>query len=151
MASTIRSSIESLGEAISEAAHPKQYPINRDIAQSEHGLDVRTSLLPGVGQGLFAVRKFKKGDPIGSFAGKVLKEEKVKRLSQEEREFVLTGFVNNMSVDASRDSNMLTRYIRESAEQNLNAEFVRMPKEYVAVVVATRDIEAGEEIYAKHS
>lgn len=142
--------IDRVTHLIADAMHPHEYPLNRDIA-IEHGLDVRASTLGGVGDGLYAAKKFKKGDPIGSYAGHVVSEERAKRLSAEQRQYVLDGFVNNMSVDAHRDANMLTRYIREHPNESmLNCEFVRRPHEYIAIAYATRDIEVGEEIYAVH-
>mmetsp|Transcript_10917 Transcript_10917/g.28355 ORF Transcript_10917/g.28355 Transcript_10917/m.28355 type:complete len:149 (-) Transcript_10917:310-756(-) len=133
------------------AMTPHAYPLDRHLAEA-NGFDVRESRLPGAGQGLFAMKHFKAGDPIGTFAGHVVPEERVKRMSQEEREFVLGGFVNNKSVDATRNLNVLTRYIRDNSDQSaLNAKYMRLPKEYIAVVVATRDIEPGEEIYASRA
>lgn len=130
---------------------PPSAPYDRYAAHRQ-GLDVRDSLLPGAELGLFAMRAFERGRTITTYHGRVLHLKEVLRLSAAEREAVMSGFGMDTYVDAGRDMNVLARYVNDPFEPHaVNAEFVRVLPEHRALLVATRDIEPGEEIYASSS
>ena len=65
--------------------------------------------------------------------------------------YVMGGFGVNSFVDASKSYDAAARYVNDNFDPGrLNARFDRRPAEYRALLVATRDIAPGEEIYASY-
>uniref|UniRef100_A0A7S0LDV9 SET domain-containing protein n=1 Tax=Coccolithus braarudii TaxID=221442 RepID=A0A7S0LDV9_9EUKA len=114
-----------------------------------HGIEVRQSLIPNSGDGLFATRGFAAGETIGEYYGQVLTLLQAHRL--EHRDYLMGGFGINAHVDARFAMDAPARYINDHFDQTkLNARFEKLKPKRRALAVATRDIRAGEEIYASY-
>mmetsp|Transcript_25742 Transcript_25742/g.66589 ORF Transcript_25742/g.66589 Transcript_25742/m.66589 type:complete len:191 (+) Transcript_25742:13-585(+) len=139
-----------LPRALVHTKAQRDAPLDVDAAHNR-GLDVRESLIPGAGLGLFATRSFARGETICEYTGRVLTLRQILRMSVPEREYVMGGFGLNTFVDAGPDANMLARYINDNQDDSaLNAEFVRIMYDHRALVIATRNVKPGEEIYASY-
>ncbi|CAK0835934.1 unnamed protein product [Prorocentrum cordatum] len=111
------------------------------------GLEVRASLIPGAGRGLFAARAFGEGDLLCVYSGTPVPLAQVVR-REVSTDYLMGGF-GLYSVDASAHPEVLARYINDHPEGGRrNARFVKLKQQRRALVLASRAIAAGEEIYA---
>lgn len=113
------------------------------------GLEVKDSAIPRAGSGLFATRRFAAGELICVYSGTVLKM--AERISNAlSSDYVMGGFAM-YAIDAGPHPEVLARYINDALDESrLNVAFVKQKKDRVALVVATRDIASGEELYASY-
>lgn len=113
------------------------------------GVEVRTSRIPDSGDGLFAAREFAVGDTLGEYRGRVLSLLQATRL--EDRDYLMGGFGINAHVDARFAVDAPGRYVNDHFDKKmLNAAFEKDKARKRAVLVATRRIVRGEEIYASY-
>ena len=123
-----------------------------------HALDcvaVRPSLIVAAGRGLFATAPIASGALICVYSGRVLTLKQVMELSVAERDYVMGGFGINKHVDASGETHagVFARYINDNWNVEggaPNVEFVKLRRQAKALVVASRRIEVGEELYARY-
>uniref|UniRef100_A0A7S0P2K7 SET domain-containing protein n=1 Tax=Calcidiscus leptoporus TaxID=127549 RepID=A0A7S0P2K7_9EUKA len=114
-----------------------------------HGVQVRPSLIPNAGNGLFATRRFSAGEMVGEYHGQVLTLLQATRL--EKRDYLMGGFGLNVHIDARFALNASARYINDHFDaKKINARFEKLKPQRRAIAIATRDIRAGEEIYASY-
>lgn len=114
-----------------------------------HGVEVRQSRIPNSGDGLFASRDFAAGDALGEYRGRVLTLLQAHRL--EDRDYLMGGFGINAHVDARFAVDAPARYVNDHFDKSrLNAEFHKDKARKRALLVATRPIKRGEEIYASY-
>ncbi len=120
-----------------------------DNDAEEMSLEVRTSLIPGAGMGLFTTVARQKGDWLSTYHGDVLTTREA--MSATNKDYLMR-LGKGIVVDASSISSCLARYINDSPldKSKLNSKFIKEKLEYRAKVVATRNIRAGEEIYASY-
>ncbi|KAJ8608267.1 hypothetical protein CTAYLR_007264 [Chrysophaeum taylorii] len=111
-------------------------------------VEVRRSRVADAGDGLFAKRRFKVGEVVCEYRGRVLSLVQALRLPN--RDYLMGGFGLNVHIDASEAYAVPGRYINDNDPDLLNAEFRKLPKLRKATVVAIRPIEAGDEIYAAY-
>lgn len=111
-------------------------------------LEVRKSLIEGAGQGLFARKHFRLDELICVYRGTKLSFKEL--LSRSKRDYVM--FISlNCHIDAASHPSVYARYVNDNFDENLlNARFVKLKHYAVALVVASRDIMEGEEIYAAY-
>ena len=115
----------------------------------EEGVEVRQSRIPDSGNGLFASRDFAPGEPLGEYRGRVLSLLQAHRL--EDRDYLMGGFGLNSHVDARFALDAPARYVNDHFDKSkLNAEFHKDKARKRALLVATRSIRRGEEIYASY-
>lgn len=115
----------------------------------QQGVEVRPSLIPNSGNGLFAARDFEAGEPLGEYRGRVLSLLQAHRL--EDRDYLMGGFGLNSHVDARFALDAPARYVNDNFDKSqLNAEFHKDKARKRAILVATRFIKRGEEIYASY-
>ena len=116
------------------------------------GLEVKPSTVPAAGQGLFATRPFPKGTLLCVYRGtSVSLVEAMRRKARGEHgDYVMGGFGANVRLDAGPHPEVLARYINDdlSGTPRYNVKFVKLKLEQCALVVALRDIQAGEELFA---
>lgn len=138
--------------------HVPGAPIEGTDPERDLGLEIRPSVVPGAGQGLFATRNFKAGDWIAVYFGEELSFTEVQKLSTSVgTDYVLGGFPSLKSVDA-KDSTAVARYINHNVTEDTdsrpaqpNCKFAhKSGKTMHAIAVAVRKIEAGEEIYVDY-
>ena len=121
----------------------------RVVRSWPHGVEVRLSLIPNSGYGLFASRDFAAGEELGTYRGRVLSLLQAHLL--EDRDYLMGGFGINAHVDARFALAAEGRYVNDNFDKSrLNAEFHKDKVARTARVVATRAIRAGEEIYASY-
>ena len=114
-----------------------------------HGVEVRASLILGGGDGLFASRDFAADEALGEYYGIVLSLLQATLL--EDRDYLMGGFGINAHVDARFSLNSPGRYANDHFDKSrLNARFEKDKSRRRAVLVATRPIRRGEEIYASY-
>ncbi|KAJ1460635.1 hypothetical protein M885DRAFT_478187 [Pelagophyceae sp. CCMP2097] len=111
-------------------------------------LEVRESLLPSAGEGLFATKNFEAGEAICDYRGVVLSLARAVQLPDKN---YLMGFGLNVHVDARLAFAVPGRYVNDNFDVLLiNARFEKSAPARRATLVALRDIHAGEEVYAQY-
>ena len=112
-------------------------------------LRVAPSTVKGAGEGLFATQAIAAHETIGFYRGEVLTLREALQLK--DRDYLMGGFGPNAHVDASKAFAMPGRYVNDSFDASrLNARFDKSKATRSARVVALRDVEAGEEIFASY-
>lgn len=113
-------------------------------------LEIRESLIPDAGLGLFTCEKIIKSTTICVYSGTIISLLDV--LRKEDRSYIMGGFgYGRGHIDATDHPQVAARYINDNLDPHaINARFVKDRDRMVAHVVALRDIEKGEEIYASY-
>jgi SET domain-containing protein len=112
-------------------------------------LRVAPSTIEGAGEGLFATERIAADETIGFYRGEVLTLREALQLK--DRDYLMGGFGPNAHVDASKAFAMPGRYVNDAFDASrLNARFDKSKATRSARVVALRDIEEGEEIFASY-
>jgi len=123
------------------------------LDEDESGLEVR--VLPDKGRSVFAVREFKRGDLICEYAGELvdysLGKKRELEYSQNPELGCYSYFFQYKSrrycVDATKETSRLGRLLNHSKTQNNVCTRVFPVKDIPRLIlVASRDIEAGEEL-----
>eukprot|EP00921_Rhytidocystis_pertsovi_P023692 GHVQ01037990.1.p1 GENE.GHVQ01037990.1~~GHVQ01037990.1.p1 ORF type:complete len:249 (+),score=34.90 GHVQ01037990.1:731-1477(+) len=110
-------------------------------------LEVRPSLIPGAGRGLFVLSAVPKGSVVCEYTGRRL--TLLELLRKQDRTYVMGGFGINWHIEAGPE--VMARYINDNMDTSqLNAVFQKLKTLRKALVVATRDIASGEELYATY-
>jgi hypothetical protein len=111
------------------------------------GLEVKESLLEGAGRGLFSMRKFFPGDLICVYSGELVPLVRVMR-GEVLTDYLMGGF-GLYSIDAANHPAVKARYINDNFELGShNVKFVKLKLQRRALVIALREIEPGDELYA---
>merc|ERR1719291_708583 len=113
------------------------------------GLEVRPSLVPAAGQGLFTTRRFVEGEILCVYSGVSFPSLSASS-SQDvaKKDYVMGGF-GLYSIDAADCPEVLARYINDHADSSRhNAKFVKLKRERRAVVIAIAEIAPNQEVYA---
>lgn len=105
---------------------------------------VQTSTKPGVGLGLFALTRLRKGDIIGEYTGRRLTDEEANR-EPHVSSLYLVWVCKDCYIDGSGPEGNYTRYINHCTQPN--AELVTSSRWKMARIKALRRIEPGEEIF----
>lgn len=125
----------------------KEHLESQTINPTSH-LVVKQSRLFGAGNGLYATRSFSQGDVICEYSGgRVLRTREAIQL-QDKSYLMRLGPQVYMDLI---DSSAVARYINDCrCKCCINAEFVKEPEKERALVVALRNINEGEEIFASY-
>ena len=110
----------------------------------EEDFEVRPSSIPGIGYGLFARTRIRKGDMIGHYTGKQLTEEEANSEPYVNSRY-LVWICNDWYVDAEGPRGNYTRYINHSATPN--TELLTSVRWRTAAIRALKRIEPGEELF----
>ncbi len=114
----------------------------------EVGTSIQPSLIPGAGFGLITTIPRKAGDLICTYRGKRLRTRDAMKTS-DKRYLMRLG--PQSYVDAKYCFHSPARYINDCRNENgYNIEMLKVPEEGIARVVATRDVKAGDELYARY-
>jgi len=120
-------------------------------------LEIKRSLIPGAGDGLFVKpdATIRKGTTICNYWGDLHDWESQQKLA--DRSYLLflghnsTVFKKDIFVDPRARMIVNARYINDPINvECLNCEFCRDPESLRARVVATREIEGGEELFVDY-
>lgn len=118
-----------------------------DAQKGYSGLSVEKSRL-GNFQGLFSCQYFRKGAVICRYEGSVLNTLSAFRLTDKS---YLMRLGEQKYIDNREYLHMLARYINDCINPiGHNVKFEKHPELNCAVIVATRDIFPGEELYADY-
>ncbi|XP_061673887.1 lysine methyltransferase 5Ab [Syngnathoides biaculeatus] len=118
----------------------------------EEGMQVR--VMEGKGRGVFAVRRFKKGDFVVEYHGDLLEQAEAKRREARYAQEPQTGCymyyfqyqAKTYCVDATRETGRLGRLINHSKAGNCQTKLHAIDGSPHLILVASRDIEAAEEL-----
>ena len=112
-------------------------------------LRVAPSTVKGAGEGLFATQAIAANETIGFYRGEVLTLREALQLK--DRDYLMGGFGPNAHVDARNAFAMPGRYVNDAFDASrLNARFDKSKATRSARVVALRDIEEDDEIFASY-
>lgn len=111
---------------------------------SEKDFEVRPSTIPGIGLGLFARSRLRKGDVIGHYTGLRLDEEEANSEPYVHSRY-LVWICKDWYLDAQGSFGNYTKYINHSSRPN--AELLTSTRWKVALIQALSRIEPGEEIF----
>lgn len=117
---------------------------------SDDGVCVAPSRIRGAGDGLFAARPHARGALLAVYAGAPLRTLAALRLRDKA---YLMRLGPQCYIDAREHAGVLARYINDACGRAwTNAEFEKRPEDAPprALVIAARDIDAGEEIYVDY-
>ena len=116
------------------------------------GLRVGPSTIEGAGDGLFVTRAHRAGDMLCVYRGTALTLAKVLKMSVSDRDYTVGGFGLNLHIDAKPHPHIVARFINDNfrVPGASNAKFVKIKQDKCALVVATRDLAAGEEIFISY-
>lgn len=106
--------------------------------------EVRPSTVPGIGLGLFARTRLRKGDVIGHYTGRRLTEEEANSEPYVNSRY-LVWICKDWYLDAQGNEGNYTKYINHSPEPN--AELLTNTRWKVALIQAMTRIEPREEIF----
>lgn len=112
-------------------------------------LHVKASTIEDAGKGLFTTRSFEPGEFLCVYSGTKL----TLKQARAQRDKTYTMFVGlNCHIDAFGHPDVLARYINDNLTDKsaINARFVKIRQLGVAIVVATRAINSGDEIFAEY-
>ncbi|KAJ1432752.1 hypothetical protein B484DRAFT_327129 [Ochromonadaceae sp. CCMP2298] len=118
-------------------------------ALHDANLSVRPTTLPNCDfLGLFANKSFETGDVVCRYVGDWLRTADAIRLKDKS---YLMRLGEQSYVDARPHDRVLARYINDCINQGgWNVEFVKLPEQGCALVVATRPIAAWEELFVSY-
>lgn len=102
------------------------------------------STIPGAGFGLFAGERIKKGQNISRYWGRV-----VDMNESDNSSVYLLDLEDGRGIDAIDSMDCPARYANDARGEGNNAQFVHSSGVYI-YMVATRDIEEGEEIFVDY-
>ena len=109
---------------------------------------VDVSTQPNAGLGLFAARSFARDETVCIYSGNIIGGRAAAALK--ERTYLMR-LAKGVSVDAGPCPDIAARYINDNCDRaQLNTRFKKEPKRWRALVVATKDIMAGEEFFASY-
>ena len=121
------------------------------MALLEKQLEIKESIIPGAGRGLFTNKFIPKGTRIVKYKGRI---RTWKEVQHEGTNFFIYYVTRNHIIDASRYKKSLARYINDAKGLqkmkglNNNAEFIR--DGFKVFVRATWDIPADAEIFVSY-
>jgi SET domain-containing protein len=114
-------------------------------------LYLKKSTLPNAGLGLFTDQPFKKGDTIIEYLGEIITWPEALKRDEKGKGGYVFHITNKHCIDAYPQENSLGKYANDargfSKIKGLknNSEYETRKKQ--AFIIATRDIQAGEEIF----
>ena len=115
---------------------------------SDEGVAVEPSRIPGAGCGLFARRMYAPGELVTVYRGTVLRTLQALRLVDKT---YLMRLGPQCYIDAREHTSVRARYINDSCDATRhNVQFHKRAEEYCALVLATRYIEVGDELYVDY-
>lgn len=111
---------------------------------SEEDFEVKPSTVQGIGLGLFARVRLRKGDVVGHYTGKRLTDDQANNEPYVNSRY-LVWICKDWYIDGAGAEGNYTRYINHSEKPN--AELVTSTRWKTAKIQALQRIEPGEEIF----
>jgi uncharacterized protein len=114
-------------------------------------VEVRESVIPGAGRGLFTLEHISKDEIACVYTGELLRTAEAVRLKDKSYLMRLGPQVYVNAGDESVHGAVLARYINDCRNPRLyNVVFDKYPERGLADVRALRDIAVGEELYVDY-
>ncbi len=118
-------------------------------------LIVKKSRLPGAGKGLFTTKAIRKDSKIIEYRGEIIGYNEYRRRARKENDYYLFYLRREHCIDAYHTPQYKARYAND-AKGITRVKGIRNNSEYAifgdkCFIVATRDIEAGEEIFVDYT
>ncbi|PBQ31839.1 SET domain-containing protein-lysine N-methyltransferase [Sphingobacteriaceae bacterium] len=118
-------------------------------------LKVKVSQLPNAGKGLFTDKPIKKGEQVIEYLGEIIDWKEYEKRVKEDKDGYLFFISKKRCIDAYSTPEHKARYANDAAglsktkglKNNANYEVVKDR----CFIVASRDIEAGEEIFVSYT
>lgn len=140
-------------EIISVVGHETIVPAN--IETNEFTI-IKPSRIPGAGMGVYSVKFIPANTIVGEYKGKFLTDDEYWKLVNTDQWHYVMGldecsykFTNGIKYIDGRFGNFTTR-INYAPTEYQNVRFQKICEAPFVNVIATRDIEAGEEIYVDY-
>lgn len=109
------------------------------------GVEVRPSLIPNAGNGLFAAVEFSEGEVICEYTGRHLSF--LQAYKAPDKTYIMGGFGINVHIDAKDFPCSMGRYINDPRNPDLeNSKFVKLKPERKAIVIALRNIKVRTKV-----
>lgn len=118
-------------------------------------LKVKVSQLPNAGKGLFTDKPIKKGEQVIEYLGEIIDWKEYEKRVKEDKDGYLFFINKKRCIDAYSTPEHKARYANDAAGLNKtkglknNANY-QIEKDR-CFIVASRDIEAGEEIFVSYT
>jgi hypothetical protein len=129
---------------------PKTVPDPNHKTNDALNVEVRASNIGAdAGMGLFALKKFKKGDYICQYSGRIMDTKEVS--SPEYKSHYIWQYNKKYSIDAQNEDSCFGRYANDNFSKTMDNADIRKYSKYVcAKIVASETIEIGDEIYVPY-
>jgi uncharacterized protein len=118
-------------------------------------LIVKKSQLPGAGKGLYTSKPIKKGTKIIEYKGEIISWKEYEKRVQENKDGYLFYINRNLCIDAYATPQHKARYANDAAGLSRHKGLKNNSNYQIftdkCFIVATRDIEAGEEIFVNYT
>lgn len=122
---------------------------------SQKHLLVKKSLLPKAGKGLFTKSPIKKGEAVIEYKGEIINWKEYQVRVDENKDGYLFYINKNRCIDAFPTPQHMARYANDAAGlsrvKGLKNNCVYKVRDNKCYIVATRDIEAGAEIFVDYT
>jgi uncharacterized protein len=116
---------------------------------------VKTSQLPNAGKGLFTTTPIKKGSKVIEYKGEIIDWKEYEKRVKEDKDGYLFFINKKTCIDAWSTPQHKARYANDahglSRTKGLNNNSVYEIEDNKCYIVATRDINAGEEIFVAYT
>ncbi|PJZ71346.1 SET domain-containing protein-lysine N-methyltransferase [Leptospira perolatii] len=118
--------------------------LRRPQVFSRSDFEIRESLIPGIGMGLFAKEDVFKGDTVGFYTGRILDDKSANSSKYCESKYLLWICKDHWIYGEGKEANY-TRYINHSTKPNI--KLVVSTRWKTARFEVIRRIRAGEELF----
>ena len=133
------------------------FPKQKEIPNLEPSLEIKTSLIPKSGKGVFATKRLEAGIILGAYKGKFITEEEYNVLVEQDKWQYVMWFKdcskpylgNYVGADGREEGNVFTRMNYAPANFQ-NVKFEKICEPPYTLIKTLRVIEAGEELYVDY-
>ena len=129
----------------------------KEIPNMESSFEIKTSLIPKSGKGVFATKRLESGILLGAYKGKFITEEEYNALVDNDQWQYVMWFKdcakpylgNYVGADGRIEGNVFTR-MNYAPVKFQNVKFEKTCEPPYALIRTLRVIEAGEELYVDY-
>ena len=133
------------------------FPKQKEIPHLESSLEIKTSLIPKSGKGVFATKRLEAGIILGAYKGIFITEEEYNVLVEQDKwQYVMwfkdcaKPFLGNyVGADGRQEGNVFTR-MNYAPVKFQNVKFEKICEPPYALIKTLRVIESGEELYVDY-
>lgn len=133
------------------------FPKQKEIPNVESSLEIKTSLIPKSGKGVFTSQRLEAGIVLGAYKGKFITEEEYNALVDKDLWQYVMWFKdcakpylgNYVGADGRQEGNVFTRMNYAPANFQ-NVKFEKICEPPYALIKTLRVIEVGEELYVDY-